>query len=668
VTLETLRPGDEKTFPKAGDKLRMHYLGTLRTNGKKFDSSYDRNKPFEFRIGQGQVIRGWDEGVMKMSLGQKARLHITADYGYGAKGAGAQIPPNADLVFEVELLAIGNKEMGKAATPSVDPLSAYQTLKEKAKEEEDLAKADREDEEEDGEEDGARGIKRKIEALESKDELDEEDYDEILKMVDEAPEVKELDVAALKQLILKFEKAVSANVKQRVKYADQPSKFMESEVELDEAISALKQMASVPELYPAFVELKSMPTLLSLLAHENSDISIGVVTLLSDVMDAETLAEDPEATEPFVEAFLENKGLSVLVEHLSRLDESQSEDSQCVYNTMGIIESLIEGKGAIADRVCQETKLLPYVLKRMSVKENDANARYAAELLSIVLQAGSDKVKALVGEAEGVSYLVKVLARYRKNDPDNADEVEFVENLWNSLCFALTRTMDNQVRFAKAEGLELMLNMIRKKKKAKYGAIRALDFALLKCGPNCEKFVDKGGLKVLFAEYMTMGTKQKKKADARLVEEHVMSLICELFRHLSDVRYLRLFRKFQEHDYVKVDRLVELHERYMTSLEQAEREFKKDKAERKAEADAEELYDFKIDAGLFTLQCIDFVMGFVATAGDPKLRERMVQLLHQQDSSLDVVKGVLQEYFDHMEDIQTNDSLKQVLEAIIGML
>jgi len=285
-----------------------------------------------------------------------------------------------------------------------------------------------------------------------------------------------------------------------------------------------------------------------------------------------------------------------------------------------------------------------------------------------VLQAGSDKVKALVGEAEGVSYLVKVLARYRKNDPDNADEVEFVENLWNSLCFALTRTMDNQVRFAKAEGLELMLNMIRKKKKAKYGAIRALDFALLKCGPNCEKFVDKGGLKVLFAEYMTMGTKQKKKADARLVEEHVMSLICELFRHLSDVRYLRLFRKFQEHDYVKVDRLVELHERYMTSLEQAEREFKKDKAERKAEADAEELYDFKIDAGLFTLQCIDFVMGFVATAGDPKLRERMVQLLHQQDSSLDVVKGVLQEYFDHMEDIQTNDSLKQVLEAIIGML
>jgi len=486
--------------------------------------------------------------------------------------------------------------------------------------------------------------------------------------VDEAPEVKELDVAALKQLILKFEKAVSANVKQRVKYADQPSKFMESEVELDEAISALKQMASVPELYPAFVELKSMPTLLSLLAHENSDISIGVVTLLSDVMDAETLAEDPEATEPFVEAFLENKGLSVLVEHLSRLDESQSEDSQCVYNTMGIIESLIEGKGAIADRVCQETKLLPYVLKRMSVKENDANARYAAELLSIVLQAGSDKVKALVGEAEGVSYLVKVLARYRKNDPDNADEVEFVENLWNSLCFALTRTMDNQVRFAKAEGLELMLNMIRKKKKAKYGAIRALDFALLKCGPNCEKFVDKGGLKVLFAEYMTMGTKQKKKADARLVEEHVMSLICELFRHLSDVRYLRLFRKFQEHDYVKVDRLVELHERYMTSLEQAEREFKKDKAERKAEADAEELYDFKIDAGLFTLQCIDFVMGFVATAGDPKLRERMVQLLHQQDSSLDVVKGVLQEYFDHMEDIQTNDSLKQVLEAIIGML
>jgi FK506-binding protein 1 len=65
-----------------------------------------RNRPFTFTIGVGQVIQGWDEGVMQMSLGEKAKLHITSDYGYGARGAGGVIPPNADLVFEVELLQI----------------------------------------------------------------------------------------------------------------------------------------------------------------------------------------------------------------------------------------------------------------------------------------------------------------------------------------------------------------------------------------------------------------------------------------------------------------------------------------------------------------------------------------------------------------------------------
>lgn len=93
----------------------MHYKGTLASNGKKFDSSYDREKPFQFTIGRGDVIKGWDEGVMQMSLGEKAILHITSDYGYGERGAGDVIPSNADLDFQVELLQIGNQ---KAKVPS----------------------------------------------------------------------------------------------------------------------------------------------------------------------------------------------------------------------------------------------------------------------------------------------------------------------------------------------------------------------------------------------------------------------------------------------------------------------------------------------------------------------------------------------------------------------
>lgn len=108
VVVENIKEGDGVNFPKKGDTLTMHYVGTLASNGSKFDSSRDKNRPFQFVIGIGQVIRGWDDGVMQMSLGQKAKLLITSDYGYGDDGAGDAIPPNANLVFEVELLKIGN--------------------------------------------------------------------------------------------------------------------------------------------------------------------------------------------------------------------------------------------------------------------------------------------------------------------------------------------------------------------------------------------------------------------------------------------------------------------------------------------------------------------------------------------------------------------------------
>ncbi len=127
LSYETLREGNGPAA-KPGQTVKVHYVGRLE-DGTKFDASYDRGDPAEFAIGYGRVIKAWDEGVPGMKVGERRRLLVPADLGYGTRGSPPQIPSNANLVFEVELLETRDPALAPGSAPAPAPAPAPAAVK-----------------------------------------------------------------------------------------------------------------------------------------------------------------------------------------------------------------------------------------------------------------------------------------------------------------------------------------------------------------------------------------------------------------------------------------------------------------------------------------------------------------------------------------------------------
>ncbi|KAJ3084657.1 hypothetical protein HDU99_008403 [Rhizoclosmatium hyalinum] len=502
---------------------------------------------------------------------------------------------------------------------------------------------------------------------------------DIVDAAEEAPPT--IDLLTLKKYVAKLERSITKNEEMRVRFADDPLKFIDSEADLDEDLHNLMGVSAAPELYVHLVKLGTVTSLLALLEHPNTDIQIQTIQLLSELTDddvvAEASEEGTEGMKALVASLLDHQILDVLVQTLSRLDEFKegTDDKQGIFNIMSVIDNLISVDQTIAEKVVSSTTLLLWLLSRIAVKQTDSNRQYASELLAILLQ-NSTANRIALAKSGGITTLLKVLSAYRKKDPGDPDEIEFMENCFDALCSAVGEEEVKAV-FLEEEGVELMVIILRERKMSRMRALKVLSHSMT--GPGgaacSNRFIDALGLKTLFPILMHKGLKAYKKeykSHSELEEdEHVVSILASLFKSSTPENLLRLTLKFSENDYEKVERLLELHEQYAAKVAFADRQFelnRREYDEDEEELDAEEeRYLNRLDKGLFTLQLVDLVCGFLCTiASEDAVREKMRFLLGRKGKDFSLFTNVLEEYAMNVGDPNAAENLER--DVIVGVI
>lgn len=495
----------------------------------------------------------------------------------------------------------------------------------------------------------SRALKHTISAPTKEPEISDAERANILRYVEtEEPTGDFLDEAGLKKMILLFEKRNLRNQEMRIKFPDNPERFMESEIDLHAMITELKAVATVPDLYPLLVQLHAVPSLLELLAHQNTDISVAIVDLLQELTDVNILHESLDGADVLVEALQRQQISALLVQNLDRLNEAVKEESDGVHNTLAIFENLTE----IEPEMCVEVAaqgLMQWLLKRLKQKQPfDANKLYCSEILSILIQDTNEN-RLLLGTVDGIDVLLQQLAVYKRHDPSTAEEQEFMENLFNCLCSALM-AKDNRDRFLRGEGLQLMNLMLREKKLSRNSSLKVLDHAMsgLDGRDNCQKFVDILGLRTIFPLFMKTPKRSKKRVlSTDEHEEHVVSIVASMLRNCKGPQRQRLLAKFTENDHEKVDRLIELHLKYLEKVDAVDAEIDAATAAKDPDdmdQDDDELDDAnymrRLSAGLFTLQLIDYVVLETSSAMET-VKQRVLQVLNLRGASMKTIRHVM---------------------------
>ncbi|XP_075248721.1 beta-catenin-like protein 1 [Convolutriloba macropyga] len=508
----------------------------------------------------------------------------------------------------------------------------------------------------------------------------------------EVEQVVSVDIASMKKTILSFQKKVSRNQEARIKFPDNPEKFMQTELELHDEIVEMRAIATQPEIYPLLLatETGALKTIITLVNHDNTDMSVAVIELLHELSDVDTLNESTEGAQLLVDELSEFRVVSVLVQNMERLDEAnQKEEAQAIFNSLGIVENILEFKPDLSFEVASNQGLLPWIIRRLKMKSGGdvAVKSYASEILAILLQ-NSDDVKRQLGESDGIDTLLQQLSQFKRRDPNSSEDAEFMENTFDCLCSALMCADPNRSQFLEGEGLQLMNLLLREKKRSRFGALKVLNYALsgTEGADNCLKWVDILGLRSIFPLFMRPPSITKGCGyTTEQCEEHILSIIYWLIRNIPAAlnsstdqptavqQRVRLMNKFTEKDFEKIDRLMELHFKYNLKVRGCDRKIdaqKRELMEIGEDIDDEledEFYLERLDAGLFTLQLIDYII-LEAANYNKKVAEKVHTSLRLRGQNKDTIRDVVREYASKLGDSKGEEEREEEQNRLLALV
>ncbi|CRH00259.1 beta-catenin-like protein 1, putative [Plasmodium relictum] len=394
---------------------------------------------------------------------------------------------------------------------------------------------------------------------------DEEiDIEEILK---QAENVECIDESNIKKLAGVLKKKKKKNEQDRIEYPDNPEKWVNSEVDLDEILVNTKNLSVCTNLYKSMIDSGIFEDIIDLLNHQNTDIVIEVIEIIKEITNPSNVYElEKEVCDAMIEYLNKKKLNHFIINVLEKINEEESEE---YYNAMSsifnIFENIFELENNLQNDLLTNSKLLFFLLKRISteIKSEDSNSLYASEILVLLIlrinQFAQNVYDDFYYSVTIFNSLLKYISKYKEKDPSNLHKKEILLNCFQALGNLLLLNKNKKV-FESTIGLELMLKLLSERKFLCFPALKI--FALvLNDKDSCNKFIELNGLKYLFCLFMLRNIK-KNKINLFEFEENIITIISNLTLYCTSTYLSRVLNKFGEKKCEKIIRLLELRQKY----------------------------------------------------------------------------------------------------------